>query len=1132
MGVGFFIKKVDVSLRRMLVGLLLVFGAFFCFAQEGKTTTITITNARQTDYRKDPVSGNDTIVLTGNVELSVSKGSVSTEIKAEKITYDRKTEMLYAEGNVLITTKSSSAGGEKTTASALLMNTATLEGIFDDGRVVQTKSDALNLPSGSTLVVFSDVFGKTESNTIAFKNSSLTFCDDDNPHWKINATRTWLLPGGEFAFFNALLYVGPVPVLYLPAFYYPKDELIYNPSFGYREKEGYFVNTTIYLLGRKNLTEAASVADSSDSVKALYNFMKPTAMKEQERQGLMLHNLDEDYRGSTNNILKIDADLYSNLGVMLGTEGIFKPSEKYLTSLNFNFKLGFTNTIFRSNGKYVPFATDGTRYYDKSNFMGLKLPFRYGGNIDLSLSKPFKLNLNLPVYSDPSFVSDFNSRQESIDWITFLLGGNNTEKSTSEISSLAWKLSGSYAPTLPAAVKPYISSLNLTFNSTVNISAASTDLSGDKRYSVAGWKDLTPEKKFYYPSQITPANVSLTMNGTIFQWPKASSSTSTSRVTYPVALEKPDGLKKPSELEADAEKKRQEDEAAKIRAEAEEKVLKENPDATEDELKALVEAELKKQQEAEAEKVIEEVAVEERVEFIMPELPVLTASIPSVKTASGLSYKLGYTFTPSLVTQIAYSTTGLKTPEDFKWKIVKSFMYTAKTPASLSSSFSYGGNLISLTNKISYDSLWQDHPNTDGYNDTQRKSLLLADYNAEAQNITNTNSLSFKPFVYSSVFSDTGISWNSNMKLLRRKFVGDVENPEWENKGLDFEDAESVTSHNLSFILDAKESKSKYNQSFTYTTSLPPQVTKHDFALNLKFPYVTAGLSTGFSETSKTDSTLTFNPASQSLSVGLFDNKVKLSESFSYVYKVNQSGTTTDSQSGTLPEKPHPESLRFSVSWKTFSASYVMSYTKRYVLDLNNGWLEQDKKQFLPYSLSFSYSTPSKTFYRWKNRIKLTPSLSTSLVADLIRPTNTYLSITPNLTFKINEFFNITFASTSRNSVLYWYFNEGHYDKGLFGLDFFPFNMLQDLVNSYRFDSEDLRKGSGFKLKTLSMTVSHELDDWSFNMTWKFEPKINTAKKEYSYKPYISIGIVWTPMPSIKTTIVDDYGTWKMNGDK
>ena len=183
---------------------------------ESVTTTININNARQTSNQKDEETGNDLIILEGSVQLSVQNGSSTSEIKADRITYDRVTEILFAEGNVEITTKSSGSGGETTTAKSLLLNTSTLEGVFDDGRVIQTQSDAINLPSGSTLIVFSDLMGKSLNNTIAFKNSSLTFCDDENPHWKINASRTWLLPGGEFAFFNALLYVGVVPVFYFP----------------------------------------------------------------------------------------------------------------------------------------------------------------------------------------------------------------------------------------------------------------------------------------------------------------------------------------------------------------------------------------------------------------------------------------------------------------------------------------------------------------------------------------------------------------------------------------------------------------------------------------------------------------------------------------------------------------------------------------------------------------------------------------------------------------------------------------------------------------------------------------------------------------------------------------------------
>ena len=112
--------------------------------------------------------------------------------------------MLYAEGSVHLEQTTSTSGSQSVTASSLMFNASTLEGVFDDGRVVQTQSDAINLPSGSTLIVASDIFGRSQSNTIAFKDGVLTFCNDINPHWNIKASKIWLLPGGEFSFFNAL----------------------------------------------------------------------------------------------------------------------------------------------------------------------------------------------------------------------------------------------------------------------------------------------------------------------------------------------------------------------------------------------------------------------------------------------------------------------------------------------------------------------------------------------------------------------------------------------------------------------------------------------------------------------------------------------------------------------------------------------------------------------------------------------------------------------------------------------------------------------------------------------------------------------------------------------------------------
>ena len=46
------------------------------------------------------------------------------------------------------------------------------------------------------------------------------------------------------------------------------------------------------------------------------------------------------------------------------------------------------------------------------------------------------------------------------------------------------------------------------------------------------WKKYTPERSFYYPSQITPANASLSLSGTLFQWPLKQVSADTKKVEY------------------------------------------------------------------------------------------------------------------------------------------------------------------------------------------------------------------------------------------------------------------------------------------------------------------------------------------------------------------------------------------------------------------------------------------------------------------------------------------------------------------------------------------------------------------------------------------------------------------------
>lgn len=1064
--------------------LFFILSFVFCvFAQENQTV-INIENANLTSYEKDKINGNDCIILSGNVKISVSKGSSKNIISADTVKYDRVTEMIYADGNVSLEQINSNSGSQTVSALSLMFNTSTLEGVFDDGRVVQTQSDALNLPSGSTLVVASDIFGRSASNTIAFKNGVLTFCDDENPHWNIKASRIWLLPGGEFAFFNALFYVGVVPVLYLPAFYYPKDELVFNPVFSYNSREGYSIQTTTYLYGRKPL-DTSSSSSSSDSegtekLKALFNFIRPSTLKEQRREGLMLHNLDEDYKGNTSDYVKILGDWYSNLGAMVGVEGVVKP-KKYINNIELSGKIGFSNTIFRNGSVYSPFSTaKGLKYFDKSNLLGINLPFRYGANLKLSMSTPFTLNLALPIYSDPYFNNDFSEREETMDWIGYLTesaSGSSSNDTINEVSNFTWNLSTSYSVPLPDFIKPYIQTFSFSTNSSVYFSSMTTNSSELNNPDVHiddlnEWRNSTPQKKFYYPSQITPLKIDTTLSGTIFSWPmQKKSKEKNNQINYVVELIKPEEFNAQEDLK---DKNNNEEEKTSDTK--------------------------------------EELLIDESM------LPKLEVSKKSSTSISSLTFSSKYSVKPSFSSQFAYPTSSeyLKKPEDFEWNNLKSSMYTLKIPVTLDNSLSYGGSFFTINNSFSFNPIFQNHTfiSTDeakgGYTQKDASNLRITDYKAEKKDLTNTNSISFKPFYYLSNFKDTGISWRSTIKMIRTEFIGDEENPEWEYLGVDWNNPDSITVNSLDFTFATNQLNGKFSQSLTLTTTLAPQVDQYYGTLKLVFPFTSFTLETGFKQKSITEEVWVKQPLKQNLSLNLFNNTFRLSQSYNYNLEEN-----------------HHDGLKLSLSWKGLQASYTMSYTTIYEFDELYGWKAvtgTNNKAFLPYSLSFSYAPSSFNLYTWKNRIHLNLGFSTNIVADLIRPTNSYFVFSPNISFKINEFLSLSFSATSRNSVLYRYFGKKIDIPG-------EKNIFKDLINSFRFDDERLRKASGFKLKSLNFNLTHELHDWDFNTSFKIEPRILTenGKTRYDFNPYISISISWRPMASMKAEIIDDYGQWKLN---
>ncbi|MCQ2982126.1 MAG: hypothetical protein MJ178_05180, partial [Treponemataceae bacterium] len=502
----------------LTVFCLLVFSGWSgrLWAGAADTVTVTIEQAEKTEYLKDADSGEEVIRFTGDVSLTVDNQGTKTVIQAETVTFNRARATVYASGNVQFTQTGDGRNTETLTAQSLLFNTRTLEGVFDNGRVVQESSGNINLPTGSVLVVFAESFGRENSGTVTFRSGSLTFCDDPDPHWKIDASRIWLLPGNEFAIFSGFLYVGHFPVLYIPFFYYPKDEMIFNPSFGYDGRKGYFTQTTTYIIGRKGLSDSSS----SEEDEGLFSFMKTTTLKEQEREGLFLHNLDAD-AVMPDNSLKILVDGYSNLGYMAGVEGSFKTAGNF-SDIAFGSYIGMSRTLFPVNsfyGSYTTLSPTDQQYWDSGWFLGMRTPFRFGASVKTSYNnKPFSFTLSLPVYSDPYFTSDFLAdRSESMDWINFLMnnvatGGNLASLAdagtSSTLSSYAWSLNGSVStPQFISHLNPWVTEFSVSNTSSINFASKVNDsLSGETA-------SYDPNRYFYYPSAVLPLKASMRIGG-------------------------------------------------------------------------------------------------------------------------------------------------------------------------------------------------------------------------------------------------------------------------------------------------------------------------------------------------------------------------------------------------------------------------------------------------------------------------------------------------------------------------------------------------------------------------------------------------------------------------------------------
>jgi lipopolysaccharide assembly outer membrane protein LptD (OstA) len=804
--------------RQAFLFILLFIPAFVCFP-EGRT--VSIKSARSTEYVKDDGSRTDEkteiIRFSGDVLISVSEGSSVSNIGADEIVYNKTRDTLEARGNVTYEHTSGKSGSEKFSGEALLFNIQKQEGVFLEGAVSQDSGKKDSDP----FIVHAEVTGRDSGATMAFKKGVLTTCDAEDPHWSINASRIWLLPGNEIAILNGVFFIGPLPVFYIPFFYYPADEMIFHPVFGYRNREGYFVQTTTYLYGRKPLDTVKAGEESSFAT-----FLQGDTLKEQERHGLFLKNLKEDAKDADPDYFKILLDGYSSLGAMVGVQGSFT-SQGYVKSVSFSTLLGFSRTLYAPSSGFIysTYDSEGNRNSNPSWLFGYKMPFRYRSDFSLNVDKkPFNLTVAMPLISDQEFKDDFTDRSETLNWFKLLTEQDELSEGSeiSDETTYSWNLNGSVTPDVSFAghwlTTASITSLtgNVTFNSKANETYSDEELL------------YAPGKTFFFPEIIKPS-MKLSFGGTL--------------------------------LSSDETKMK------KANASEESKVDTggiENPFDAPDQSAAADPAEKKRDR--------------DRVSLFIPAGG--TGLVPTPKIADA-DYGLTWAFKPSLLFENRYDKSEWKTPEDIQWNDFSSQYYQFESTTSLIETYAFDVDFFTVRSSLDFTNKEQKHTKLSGTSyDTESEvhAAQLADYRASVYSLSTTEGVALKPFNRNAFLKPMSVSWNFTGDVLRNYFDGTVHDAKWAQEWFEW-DKDFIDTHAATTVIGI--APGNYEQKLSFTSNLPPLLASYTGVANFAWKFGTLTMNTRLYEKSEEDKKWVWDPYKTVVSWS-FPLGIKLGQEFIY----------------------------------------------------------------------------------------------------------------------------------------------------------------------------------------------------------------------------------------------------------
>ncbi len=1056
-------------------------------ARAEKNISIKIERSGSAEYFSMESTGDDLVRLSSGVSLVLRDNADGLEhkISADEITINRKTKELNARGQVVYQQGTQTFTGEEMLFFPDNQNTIFIDATGERG---QSLSGAT-----ATFRIKGHVLNRLLKEIIVLEDAYLSSSKVNPDAYRITANKIWILSSGEWAIDSMILYVGNIPVFYFPFFYMPPDELVFHPAIGTKSIEGWSLQTTWYIFGKKpESKKPLSFLNLDFDDNKDYDLVpRGLFLKRVPKKNTLAASQANSQPGSqlVASNLKFMLDYYTRLGFFVGMN--LNSKGDVFSTLDIDLGFAFSRRIFAGPGGYTSFYQDPNtlefkEYWDKGYFAGQELPFRYF--LDVRTGIVIKglnnatISVNLPLRSDPYVIDDFlKGRAEDIDWQGLL----NIDTTTVELASTPLQISNSdpvfkiSSTTLDipvAGLNPIVNKLSIN-SPELNwawkqISVPSAEIDPE---ILASYNPT--EAAFYAPSLLTLPSFSLTLAGKLLKLPYQKPLPvldSSKREAVPYLAPGKSFADLGTAIDATSES------GAQSQISASQEDLSEQNDEKLDKLQ------------------------------VAEKLTIASSS----STLDQISLDLDYAFTPGFKLLADFPLKNNTSPLSAEYLIEK-WSYELVSSGSLSLGFSLPYRIVSYKGSLGLTSSQREFFAPDStITNAELLAFTKSDFDRRFLNVTQNNRIDVNPFTLIPELASSSIYYDFNYTVLKQRYQEtSVSNWTVEDTWFAWQPA-FISTHTLglSLVLNSGLISSDITTSY----SLPPLAETWSYGFN--FSLKTSPASRDWLKTGFSGSVLSPSSDWQAQAINFLANFTILDD-----FYLNNTLTYT-------PALDKVSALNNTLKIGPLNVALESTLSQRQGYDYTRNppdWANLDPVAILqPSKITTNLSLLITPPDLWEGRIRQEKlEFNVAYTQNLLRVTeNLIFSYSLNYSIKVFEAFDFSFALTGGNRNFYRYFPGFAETIGVA-----PLNFLEDLWKGINiFDSEGLQETS-FKLNSILVSLTHNVGDWYVKLTLNTKPLLETINggSAYIWDSSVSLFIIWSPIEEIKKKFEIKKDVWR-----